>query len=222
MTKKTTVDANLFRLVWTTVSKEEVRYYLNGVSIEPHPEKGALLVATDGQRMLIAHDENGHCEERIIVALPAYALQQCKHKSVEQSSRVIEIDHEEATATISKTDYDGKVVQVLTTYGVLIDGTFVNWRKVIPDMSEASGKNMGVMFNTEYLKEFGALGREISKTLSGGEHGLLVQAKSTSDPAIIRWSGARHVFGVIMPMRFDERLLGVPEYVQIPAPEAAA
>ena len=53
------VNADLFKLVHAAISKEETRYYLNGVFIEPHPVGGAVLVATDGHRMLVAHDEKG-------------------------------------------------------------------------------------------------------------------------------------------------------------------
>lgn len=220
---KTTVDANLFRLVWTTVSKEETRYYLNGVSIEPHPEKGALLVSTDGHRLLVAYDENGHCEEKIIVKLPKYALQECKHRPVKGSSRTIEIDHEgSGNAKISQINSSGEFSDVLTVYDVLIDGTFPDWRKVVPDMSDEPAGTIGVAFNAAYLKQFGALGQEITKTIPGASPAFIIQKQSGGAPTIIRWSGVRHIFGVFMPMRFDDKILGIPDFARLPAPQEAA
>jgi DNA polymerase III sliding clamp (beta) subunit (PCNA family) len=72
------VNADLFRIVYSCVSTEETRYYLNGVHVEPHPVKGAILVATDGHRMLIAHDKDGSCSGPIIVQMPRFALAQCR------------------------------------------------------------------------------------------------------------------------------------------------
>lgn len=219
---KTTVDANLFRLVWTTVSREETRYYLNGVSIEPHPDKGALLVATDGHRLLVAYDENGHCDEKIIVKLPKYALQECKHKPVHGSSRIIEIEHAgTGNAKISQIN-SGEISDVLTVYDVLIDGTFPDWRRVVPDMSEEPAGTIGVGFNAKYLKEFGALGQEIEKTIPGASPAFIIQKQSGPAPTIIRWSGVRHIFGVFMPMRFDEKDIGVPKFIALPPPQVAA
>ncbi|MBX5131630.1 hypothetical protein HJB80_02845 [Rhizobium lentis] len=219
---KTTVDANLFRLIWTTVSKEETRYYLNGVFIEPHPEKGALLVATDGHRMLVAHDENGQCEEKIIVKLPKYALQECKHKPVHGSARILEIDHEgTGNAKISQIN-SGEFSDILTVYDVLIDGTFPNWRRAVPDMSDEAPGTVGVGFNAKYLKEFGALGQEITKTIDGASPAFIIQKQSGGSPTIIRWSGVRHIFGVFMPMRFDSKDLGIPTFIALPAPQQAA
>lgn len=41
-----TVDANLFRLAYAAVAVDEMRPYLKGVCIEPHPVKGAIMVST--------------------------------------------------------------------------------------------------------------------------------------------------------------------------------
>lgn len=41
------------------VSTEGPRYYLSGLGVFPHKDKGVLLVATDGHRMGIIHDEAG-------------------------------------------------------------------------------------------------------------------------------------------------------------------
>ena len=56
---KINVNAALFAAVRTAMSKEETRYYLRGVFVEPHPYGGVLLVATDGHRLGIAHDPEG-------------------------------------------------------------------------------------------------------------------------------------------------------------------
>lgn len=95
------VDANLLRLAHMAISKEETRYYLNGVHIEPHPVRGAILVATDGHRMVVIHDADAECDEDVIVKLPGYALAQCKlPRSLLSEKRIATIDKASRTATV--------------------------------------------------------------------------------------------------------------------------
>lgn len=225
---KTTVDANLFRLVNATASKEETRYYLNGVSIEPHHDHGAILVSTDGHRMLVAYDENATCEERVIIKLAPYALQQCKHKPMFGSSRVLEIDSagKGAAKIIQVTpgkrpEDEKKYDDVLTSYNVLINGTFPDWRKVVPDLSSEPPGAMAVGFNTKYMREFGALGVEIANTIPGAGSAFVIHKQHDLSPTVIRWSGARNIFGVFMPMRFDERDGILPSFISQPIAQAA-
>ena len=64
---KIDVNAMLFKAARECQSSEETRYYLGGVYVQPHPERGALLVATDGHRLIAIHDETGICEKPAIV-----------------------------------------------------------------------------------------------------------------------------------------------------------
>lgn len=63
------IDADLFLRVRRAQGIEEVRYYLTGVLIEPHPEKGAWLVATDGRAMLVGRDETAIVPRAAAIAL---------------------------------------------------------------------------------------------------------------------------------------------------------
>ena len=56
-----TVNARLFKAASLFVSGEDTRNYIQGVCIEPHPE-GALLVATDGRRVVAILDRKGSAE----------------------------------------------------------------------------------------------------------------------------------------------------------------
>lgn len=47
---------DLLRRAHLVIAKNDVRYYLNYVLIEPHPTEGALLISCDGHRMLVIHD----------------------------------------------------------------------------------------------------------------------------------------------------------------------
>jgi len=224
---KTVVDANLFRLVYATVSRDDTRYYLNGVSIEPHPEQGAIMVSTDGHRMLIAHDEDGHCEEKIIVKLPNYALPLCKHKTMFGSSRRLEIDHEEKgqakIVLVKPSREEGGAPEyedLISCYNVLISGSFPDWRRVVPDLSQDTNSSIAAGFNTKYLKEFGQIGVDIAKTL-GCTASFIMHKRSGLEPAIIRWLGASNIFAILMATRIDERDGVLPSFMAAaPVPKA--
>src|SRR5882724_168719 len=64
------IKAEYVRLIQPFISQEDFRYYLNGFAIEPHPNKGVVIVATDGHKLGAFHDESGACDSKMIGALP--------------------------------------------------------------------------------------------------------------------------------------------------------
>lgn len=207
---KARIDANLFRLCWTAVSTEETPYYLNGVHIEPHPEAGAILVSTDGHRLIVAHDPDGTCDCEMIVSLPRFALAQCKPPRMFTARRLLEIDADlPGSATIvdetepSRPEDGIKREQLLTVHRVIVDGTYPDWRKVVPEMPAGKELNAPIGFNGKYLHDFAMLGMDMTKTIGTGGKAFTIYQKSPSDPVLCRWSGIDNIFAVLMPMRID-------------------
>jgi len=64
------IKAEYARLIQPFISQEDFRYYLNGFAIEPHPNKGVVIVATDGHKLGAFHDESGACDSKMIGAPP--------------------------------------------------------------------------------------------------------------------------------------------------------
>lgn len=197
------INANLFRMVYTAVSKEETRYYLNGVKVEAHPEKGALLIATDGHRMVVAHDETGICEGEAIVRIPAFVRAQCRVPKMFKAYRVLEIDSEKRSASLREVTPEEKgipekIEDIVTAYGVIIDGTFPDWRRVVPAGGPSTGEYAA--FNPRLMKEIAALGEDINRTMDASEFAMKIECRSSTDPVVIRF-GQSPVFGILMPMR---------------------
>lgn len=223
------VSAELFDLAYTAVSKEETRYYLNGVHIEPHPTKGALLVSTDGHRMVCIHDADGVCDQQAIVKLPPYVRRLCKDKkaSLGIDRAVLEVDagQNSATVIVETTNPQGSVTRttpLVTAHKVLIEGTFPNWRHVIPS-GEMEPMPLAA-FNPRLLADLGAFG---AKFVTGGFSGrgamyfLRQKGKEGMDPTLVRFSGIEHVFAVLMPMRADFKVM-VPDFLSDTPAEALA
>lgn len=204
------IDAGLFRIVHTAVSTEETRYYLNGVYIEPHADGGALLVATDGHRLLAAHDPLASCQESSIVQLPKEALALCKRpKTVDRRELVIDTQNAVATINNIKPADAGAtepVAEMIAAFQAnVIDGTFPDWRRVTP--TELLDKNAAdsPAFNGLYLKAFGNLAMEIGKHSGLQTVAMRMSISDGHSPVVIRWSGQPNIFGVLMPMRDDVR-----------------
>ena len=205
------VSAELFDLAYTAVSKEETRYYLNGVHIEAHPVKGALLVSTDGHRMVCIHDAEGVCETPAIVKLPAYVRRLCKDKkaSLGIDRAILEVDagQNSATVIVETTTPQGSVTRttpLVTAHNVLIEGTFPDWRRVIPQ-GEMEPMHLSA-FNPRLLADLGAFGKKFATggfSGKGAMYFLRQKGKDGIDPTLVRFSGIDHVFAVLMPMRAD-------------------
>jgi len=201
----------LFDLAYAAVSKEETRYYLNGVHIEAHPQKGALLVSTDGHRMVCIHDVDGVCDEPVIVKLPEYVRRLCKDKkaSLGIDRAVLEIDAKLNSATVSVETVNAKgdvtrTAPLVTAYKCLIEGTFPDWRKVIPS-GEMEPMQMAA-FSPRLLADLGRFGthfRDNSLSGIGAMYFLRAKGKEGMHPTVVRFSGIGHVFAVLMPMRAD-------------------
>ena len=204
------VNADLFNLAYGAVSKEETRYYLNGVFVEPHPERGALLVSTDGHRMICIHDETGDCTESAIVRLPRYALALCvpkRGKGLGLDRRVLEVDVKANSATIldERVKKDGSIERsdpLITAHRVIIEGTYPDWRKVTPkEPLEPAGLSG---FNPKFMASLGAFGAALKPSHSAtGMYFLKSAGVSEGSPIVVRFGGVHHVFAVLMPMRTD-------------------
>ena len=222
----TIVNADLFRIVYSAVSSEETRYYLNGVHICANDGGGALMVATDGHRMLVAHDPKGVCAQQCIVHLPRFALAQCRTPRMFEIKRTIEVYHDgQGVATIRETkpalkkDDVPLTEAILTIHRVLIDGTFPDWRRAVPLQSEAAGSMQPTAFNGSYMKAMGEVAAELSK-LAGGHPWLRVHMSDPVAPCVVRLGASDDVFGIIMPVR-DSIDGFLPKFMAPPFKEAA-
>jgi hypothetical protein len=214
---KIDVNAILFRAVNECRSYEETRYYINGVYVHPHPEKGVLLIATDGHRLACAHDKSGTCDgDAIIEAHPrAFAGVAVDKKKPDVIPRL-------------RLDADGHLLvgTYRSTRPALIDGTYPAYARVLAPMVKAiqSGTFTPASFNHKYLASFS----KIAEIVSAGTRGMRVVSTSEVDAALILIDGAPNIFGALMPMRASMQN-GMPAFMRPvldplmnpPAPPAA-
>lgn len=190
------VNADLFRAAAVVISKEETRYYLNGVCIEPHPAGGVTLTATDGHRLFTAYDREGEASRTYIVKLDAANLKQCKAGRKETHPRRVFLKGYD-DAPVSITSNDEHETYHLAVNWEIEDATFPDWRRVIP--RHAKGKKpVADWYNPDYLASFA----DIAAILSDGVKSFRICSIERGSPALITFGNQNYqAVGVLMPVR---------------------
>ena len=214
------VRLNAFLRVKPFVSSEETRYYLNGVSIDCAAEDGAVCAATDGHRLGVCFDPDGVSYRSVIVKVAReLAAWKPEHKLFGSPWLVGHVN-ENGLGYVSivepGSDADGndtaehaiaRAEECSLRIGrAFIDGTFPNWRAVVPQ-NAATGQSQ--TFNADYVKAFTTKSAKIA-TIVG----------SASDaPHLVRVEGGPHFVGVIMPVRAGS--VDLPEWLACAKPKMA-
>ncbi len=179
------LSIRLLKSTAIAVPKEETRHYLKGVAIQADA-KGLYLIATDGHRLL-AFCQSRECYggEPVNLIIPADIVAGVKlNKHIE----IAELTRESATHW--RLDYCGTSMIFAP-----IDGTFPDWRRVIP--KEAS---MAVAhFNPTYVGDFA----KVTKALGQGDVKI---APNGEGPAIVTFGDDIDGFGLLMPMRIGREI----------------
>ena len=204
-------SAHRFWLAHQFASTEETRYYLNGVYIEPGAEGGVVMVATDGHVMAIVNDPTGSIDAPAIVGLAAFksALSACKPIGRHEPDSVrcaLDGDALEVTER-RKAGEEWRDEFLAKAAPVLIDGSFPDWRRVLP----AADRSKGIMPDREAISST-LLGRIACALKPFGKGNPPLRFAGTREAGLPFWVmpvGLEAKFGsgvifVAMPMRAAE------------------
>jgi DNA polymerase III sliding clamp (beta) subunit (PCNA family) len=175
------------------MSKEKARYYLCGVYFDE-----GKLVATDGHRLSIIKPLYFDGEIKSFI-LPDKTVKKIIATKPEYRGIPIHVsfDDNKNTATVfHKKDEDEIEVISIFPY-VPIDGTFPDYKRVIPDLGAAKELSAcnGVAVNPKYIASFKTLGESL--TIYAGE--------KSYDPVVITggFISEFKALGVLMPLRSE-------------------
>lgn len=201
MTKIITL-VSAIKAVIPFISKEETRYYLNGAAFD----KG-LIVATDGHRLAAIKPSDYDGADAELFIMPGETIKKiCAVKSNRKLPLYVKIEkgvkYWAASVYEGKPDDESELPQLATFSFQPIDGTFPDWRRVIPS-AENFDKPSQARFNAAYLGEFKSLGTDLTIYLNN----------DPAAPSLIRSSGIDfEAVGVLMPMRKDVESV-LPEWL---------
>jgi len=173
-------DAKLLAAVSLAISTEETRYYLCGVYLE-----GNIAVATDSHMLTAAHDENSIIESPGIYPVSKKAIAAMKAK---RADWVMINDN---LLTVLQLDNS---TPLYIEPCVAIDGTFPDWRKVVP--KDACNPGLAAFANKLVSKVC-----DTAAILNAPSIRFTQQdTESTGSPNVVDYNDIR-VFSVVMPMR---------------------
>lgn len=239
------VSADLFKRAMAAISKEETRYYLNGVFVQACDHGGALLVATDGRRMLVLRDPNGYVANGSgIVTLRPETARALTVKSYKlpswdgpltgksqlvrllavrgQRAAVVDLRKDpeadiDTPAILAMADNPGPFVGAYQWRETLIDGTYPDWRRVVSE-PDFSGKKIG-SFNAAMLAPLVAA---LADDDGGGCTMVPTKDGGELDAHYVFPANKSRVsgFGILMPLRRSETPK-MPEWMSVPTKIAA-
>lgn len=172
------IPTNILKAVSLFASKEETRYYLNGVCVEA--EQDAIrLIATDGHRLFTARIDCENLESFEAFIIPSDAIKRALTGNKDESVELAIKPYSLASVSFAP-----------------IEGSFPDWRRVAP--SEVSG--VPSQLNTEYFADFG----KAAKFLNGGRKAFAGQgvfiAHNGTAPCVVTFQ-RDDCIGLLMPMR---------------------
>lgn len=192
---KIKLNANNLAAIYSHVAVNDVRYYLNGIQIEPSPDgRGVILVATNGHTLAAGYDAaatHDMPQAGVIIELDNATVKACAKAD---DTEAVEIDT--VSGTISGNLKTGRSHVSLLGIAKLVDGRFPDWRRVVPK-SIGPAHCVNAPFNLAYLEN--AL-----NALPIGKYQALVLRQNPKDsaaPILVTSEKFPNRLVVIMPIR---------------------
>lgn len=196
-----TINLKYIAAAMTAMAEMDVRYYLNGVYIEPVDDSTCFVVATDGHRLLAVRAPIRGAVPRAGI-IPGTALMALKIKPDQEA----DITFHEETALANKFSITNRSLNLrknftpVTLSGTLIDGRFPDWRKVIP-------KKVGpdpmpyAQVNPDYMADMSKAFKLLSEQKDPA--GCPNVIYSGNDNVVIFVRSCQDAIGLVMPIRLD-------------------
>lgn len=214
---------------------------LHAIRIEPCPEGGILLIATDGTAMGVALDPKGNCTAPMTVYLPADMVDACKPPEsptlwVEGDTYSPKLPAWMIPTDVVLTDFGCMVCHgSKKTEGVLhqrtadlgnihresdyrlIGDKFPDWRKAVPASSGREIRNLA--FNPDMVAKFQAASR-ISSDCTGPDGLMMYGQEDEKGPVVVRCRTYPNFWGMFMPVRRQEPVNdAIPSWLASPGKE---
>jgi len=194
------IDASLFGKVAKFAAGSDIRSYLEGVRIEPHHERGAVVVATNGHILAAMHDPDGVCDEPMTMRCTEDFLFACKtgkrdddaaRRMVVVESGVAKVVFADQARTAIK---DGDIYILPKTPA--LEGQYPNWRKILSGGKDMQ-KGMSACINAFYLRKFTAVAGKGFDTIEFWQSG---EGDRSLNPVYVQLASTPEFIGVIMPL----------------------
>jgi hypothetical protein len=170
-------------------SFEDVRYYLNGIYVEPY-DGGCLLAATNGHWLGVINSPAARADKPRILSMSKNFDKALR----EAASGTLSVEDEKARSVVSV----GPNEHYIEAGNPFIDGKYPEWRKVIPPLEHLKPGLMGAL-QSKYVSQLNkAAPREDSYTGLKFWHDARDPEKAA---AVARYSSCPELVVLIMPLQ---------------------
>lgn len=216
-------------------STEETRYYLNGIFIQPDPDGGVFITATNGHTLMSFHDPEGSAPEKGLLVHYGTKMtfaKKCKITNAHARNHICrpitedvrfravfrtENDHTIKASIVCGeigSDWDGQEAIEVHAENLHIDGTFPDWIRVVP-VHNPLEKQGCASYNAIILAAYQAVAKTQNNITGVFEANKCPVIKINSNyinaPALIDIGGYPNLLAVIMPMRGTGETPDIPE-----------
>lgn len=222
--RRISVCAKRFYAAWQFISSEETRYYLNGVYIEPHPDGGVIMAASDGHVLAAVRDKTAHIsgDGGWICSVPKGPFITALKRKSAGTLHFVDSSVYLTDAILGQDATDPEFDPTIITaqhnaiaYARPVDGTFPEWRRLIP--SAKADASTRIVLNGKHFDRFNkavaALAEDGTPELS------IAMPRDMQSPIVIQSGRAKDFFGLVMPMREQEKAEPNPEWLNMPTPD---
>lgn len=207
------VNPRYFAAMTIFAAEKDVRYYLCGVHIERHPEKGVVMVATNGHILAVIHDPEGELIGRdsiIVGGIPKSLITACTARTKKGDLPADKLWIAEHCAVLSFGDEAPEPFDSTTNASVkieLIDGQFPDWKRVLPKTTTPVKRFP--LLNGSYVARFA----QAAKILVPNKYGNALDIQPTGDACSVTVripedEMIERFFGMIMPLNTSQFDLG--------------
>lgn len=202
------LNAGLFYAAHMFVSSEPTRYYLHGVYVEPHPEQGVNLTATDGRQIVMVHDRDGMAKKPAILTLDRRDLARLKPVRGKNGNTFDNLVIRESDGLhpgqflAEIRDKSDTIKSIMLARE--IDGTFPDYRRVVPTYAPDRGTPETYGCMPHQLAAFASAGTLIGIALdisfTDPAVGIALGGTATT-PSLISFGPAQVAFAILAPTR---------------------
>lgn len=198
---KVRINAICARIAATCMARMDIRYYLNGLYVEPRPEGGVVIVGTDGHRLCAVIDKDGEASGPVILRVQDMVQHLPKPKDTEKF--LDGVPGKKLTLVLE--ELRGKPVLVLQdtmnrmlrlSGEALVEGKFPEWRRSVLNMEWAALKQQCLnLYQPHYVHETASL------LDSRGRYSPVPYQEESGRVILWHFWTHPHVLLAVMPMR---------------------
>lgn len=193
------LSAHLIPVITPMMAVNDIRYFLNGINVRPHPDGGAVICATNGSMLAVIYDRNAVCDVEVTVRIDARTVVACTCR--EQAARKLMI----WGGRLAVIDKYGNEIHVQPAQPV-VDGQFPDYGKFFPE-PESLQSGLLANIDSSLIAAVDKSAKAYQKAFMRDNHSRgLAFFNVDGDPkkpAIARLGGAADFLAILMPIRTD-------------------